>query len=86
MSAGGSASACIEAALVLWRQGNTAGATDQLKRALALEPERADGHALLSLCLAEQGRKGAATGEAELALATDPELPLARYALAFRLP
>lgn len=54
-----------------FHQGHYAGAIDSLKRALALDPEFARAHGMLSICLHEMGRLPAAMEEAELALRYD---------------
>lgn len=52
-------------------QGHYAGAIDSLKHALALDPELARAHGMLSICLHETGRLLAAMEEAEIALKYD---------------
>jgi tetratricopeptide (TPR) repeat protein len=59
--------------------GNLAGAIEQLRRALAREPEDALAHAYLALCLSDLGRRHAARHEAELALARAPENAFVHY-------
>ena len=52
----------------------------ELRKALTRDPENAETHALLALCLVELDRKDEALDEAMRALALDPEMPLAHYA------
>ncbi|WP_455926027.1 tetratricopeptide repeat protein [Pseudomonas putida] len=62
--------------------GHHEGAMDCLRQLLAEDPEHAEAHALLSVCLLSMRRVHAARHEAQLALAGDPHLPLAHYAAA----
>lgn len=61
-------------------QGQLEGAIESLRRVLSLDPDLADAHALLALCLAEKKRLHAAQHESGLALALEPESSLALYA------
>lgn len=62
--------------------GQYDGAMDSLRELLANEPEHAEGHGLLAICLLNMRRVHAARRESQLALAADPLLPLAHYAAA----
>lgn len=62
------------------QQGQLPAAVESLRRVLGLDPDLADAHALLALCLLDLRRAHAAEHEAELALAFDPESELALYA------
>lgn len=62
--------------------GQTEQAMDALRQALAQDPDFADAHALLAICLLDQRRLHAASHEAGLALAQEPDLALAHYAKA----
>jgi tetratricopeptide (TPR) repeat protein len=63
------------------RQGNVDGAIETLKQALGQDPNVAEGHALLAICLIAVKRLHAAAYEAGVALKLEPELPLAHYAM-----
>ncbi len=56
------------------------GAVEALRRALTLDPDHPEAHALLSFCLIDQRRLHAAEHEANLALALDAESSLALHA------
>ncbi|MFK3795193.1 MULTISPECIES: tetratricopeptide repeat protein [unclassified Pseudomonas] len=58
------------------------GAIDALRQLLANDPDSAEAHALLAICLMNMRRVHAARREVQLALATDAQLPLAHYAAA----
>ena len=60
-------------------QGNAVQAIETLKQALSQDPDRAEAHALLALCLLEMRRIDAAAHEARLGLAADPLSPLGHY-------
>ena len=60
-------------------QGNPFQAIETLKQALAQDPDHAEAHAFLALCLLRVRRIDAAAHEARLSLAKDPLLPLAHY-------
>lgn len=62
--------------------GHYDGAIDTLKQVLGLEPDLAEAHALLALCLLEKRRVYAAEQEAKTALAIEPSLELSHFALA----
>ena len=62
-------------------QGNYLQAIEALRRVLSLEPEDAEAHGLLALCLVDARRLAAAETEAKLALARAPLLPLAHVAM-----
>ena len=62
--------------------GDLRGAIEALKRALGLEPDHAQAHGQLALCLLGPGRLHAAEHEARVAVSLDPEEPVARFALA----
>jgi tetratricopeptide (TPR) repeat protein len=63
-------------------RNNLRGAIDLLERALAIEADHADLHALLSLCLTDLRFPDAARAEAELALGLDPMEAVAHRAMA----
>lgn len=62
--------------------GQTDAAIERLLELLGLEPEFADAHALLALCLVSRKRLHAAELEAGRAAELDPESPFAHLALA----
>ncbi|HZF33325.1 MAG TPA: tetratricopeptide repeat protein [Candidatus Angelobacter sp.] len=62
------------------RIGNYAGAIEQLRQVLAVDPTDANGHALLAVCLHATKRLHAAEYEAQQALSAAPELPAAHLA------
>jgi tetratricopeptide (TPR) repeat protein len=68
-------------AQVLFEQGRFDLATDALRRHLAADPNDANAHGLLSLCLRNENRVKEAIAEARAAIAADPELSLGHYAL-----
>lgn len=76
----------IQRILELARQrmslGQTDGAIDALRQALAHDPDLAEAHAYLAICLVQRKRLHAAGQEAGMALALDPELEVAHYAMA----
>lgn len=63
------------------RQGNVDQAIETLKQALGQDPNLAEGHALLAICLLGAKRLHAAAHEAGIALKLEPELPLAHHAM-----
>jgi tetratricopeptide (TPR) repeat protein len=63
------------------RQGNANQAIETLKQALGQDPNLAEGHALLALCLLSIKRLHAAAHEAGISLTLEPELPLAHHAV-----
>lgn len=72
----------IQLAYQRLQAGNPNGAIDSLRQSLAEDPQSAEAHALLAICLVNTRRVHAARHEAELALVADPGLPLAHYAAA----
>lgn len=56
------------------------GAIDTLRQLLANDPDSAEAHALLAICLMNMRRVHAAKREVQLALTLDAQLPLAHYA------
>ncbi|MDH0748908.1 tetratricopeptide repeat protein [Pseudomonas sp. GD03842] len=58
------------------------GAIDALRQLLANDPDSAEAHGLLAICLMNMRRVHAARREVQLALAADAQLPLAHYAAA----
>jgi tetratricopeptide (TPR) repeat protein len=63
------------------RQGNVDQAIETLKQALGQDPNLAEGHALLSICLLGAKRLHAASHEAGIALKLEPESPVAHHAM-----
>lgn len=63
-------------------QGQSHGAVETLRRVLSEDPEHAEAHALLALCLLALRRLTAAGYEARTALSFEPESPLALSASA----
>lgn len=61
-------------------RGHVTGAIETLKGTLTGDPDCADAHALLALCLVRQKRLHAADLESRMALALEPEAPLAHWA------
>lgn len=57
-------------------------AEEELRKAIAEEPDAAIGHALLSICLGHRERYDEAVEEARAGIHADPDLPFAHYALA----
>ena len=72
----------LERALVLLQQRRPELAEQELRRALAAEPEEPAAHALLALCLAQQDESTAALREAEAAVGLAPNLAFAHHARA----
>ena len=62
--------------------GQIDGAIHSLKHVLSIDPDFAEAHAYLALCLLEKKRLHAAVSEAGMALALDAELELAHYVMA----
>lgn len=62
-------------------QGATPNAIDVLRRLLSGDPDHAEAHALLAICLINGKRLHAAEVEAGLALTADAELPAAHLAM-----
>lgn len=63
----------LERAQYLFEIGQVDGAIDELKRALTEDPDIAEAHAWLAICLLHKRRLHAAVIEAGLALTLDPE-------------
>ena len=63
-----------------WENGHIDGAVETLRQALSLDPDFAEAHALLALCLLQKRRIHAARYEANIALALEPDLQIAHYA------
>jgi tetratricopeptide (TPR) repeat protein len=70
-------------AWLCWQQGNSDLAIEQLQELLGTDPEDADGHALLSLCLLEKRRLAAAEAEAKIAASIDPDTEQVMSALVY---
>jgi Flp pilus assembly protein TadD len=62
-------------------QGSPLRAIEALRRVLSVDPDDAQAHALLALCLVDARRLAAAEIEAKLALAGDPLSPLSHVAM-----
>ena len=69
-------------ALLLFEQNRHDLAEQELNQALAVNPNDADAHALLALCLAKRQDFQRATEEAQMAIHLAPDLSFAHYALA----
>ena len=65
------------------RRGSHHAALRHFEDALTENPESAEAHALLSVCLSRMNRRFGAVEEAERALRIDPELPLGHIALGY---
>jgi len=72
----------LEHAQRLHEMGQDDGAIDQLKRALSEDPDLAEAHAWLALCLLRKRRLHAAAVEAGLAITLGPELVLSHWVAA----
>jgi len=72
----------LEHAQHLHEIGHDDGAIDQLKRALTEDPDLAEAHAWLALCLLRKRRLHAAVVEAGLAITLGPELVLSHWVAA----
>jgi tetratricopeptide (TPR) repeat protein len=72
----------LERAEHLYAIGHVDGAIDQLKRALTDDPDHAEAHAWLALCLLRKRRLHAAGVEANLAMTLGPELLLSQLVAA----
>jgi tetratricopeptide (TPR) repeat protein len=72
----------IERAEHLYAIGHVDGAIDELKRALTDDPDHAEAHAWLALCLLRKRRLHAAGVEANLAMTLGPELLLSQLVAA----
>lgn len=75
----------FDRALLLYQQSRYELAEQELRQALADEPNDAGAHALLALCLCDRKDYPAATREAEEAIHLGPEVAFAHYALAYTL-
>ncbi len=64
-------------------RGNLEQAINGLKRALSVDPNLPEAHALLSVCLLDQRRLAAAEMEGKLALSLEPNLPSAHRAMGY---
>ena len=72
----------LEHAQRFYEMGHDDGAIDQLKRALTEDPDLAEAHAWLALCLLRKRRLHAAVVEAGLAITLGPELMLSHWVAA----
>jgi Flp pilus assembly protein TadD len=72
----------LERAERLYQIGQLDGAIDELRRMLTEDPDVAEAHAWLALCLLRKRRLHAALVEARLALTLGPELLLSQYVAA----
>lgn len=70
----------LERALLLLQQSRHELAENELRQALASEPDDAYAHAVLALCLAKRERFDDATAEARQAIHLAPDFPFAHYA------
>ena len=70
----------LERALLLFQQSRHELAENELRQALASEPDDAYAHALLALCLSEREKFDEATSEARQAIQLAPDFPFAHYA------
>ena len=75
----------FDRALLLYQQSRYDLAEQELRQALAEEPNDASSHALLSLCLCNRKEFPAATREAEEAIHLAPDVAFTHYALAYTL-
>jgi tetratricopeptide (TPR) repeat protein len=72
----------LERALLLYQQSRHEQAEDELRQALASEPDDAYAHAMLALCLAHREKFDEATTEAGQAIHLKPDFSFAYYAQA----
>lgn len=72
----------LERGLLLYQQSRHDLAEQELRQALAADPDDAYAHALLALCLTEQEQFKEATDEAQRAVHQAPDDPFSHYALA----
>ena len=72
----------LEQARLHIQHGHMDGAIDVLREILSNDPDLAEAHAYLSICLLRKRRGHAAAHEAQIALALEPESETALYALA----
>src|SRR5262245_15311240 len=70
----------LQRALLLFEQSRHELAEDQLRQALASEPDDPHAHALLALCLAQRKKFEEATTEARQAIHLAPDFDFAHYA------
>jgi tetratricopeptide (TPR) repeat protein len=70
----------LERALLLYGQSRHELAEDELRQALAAEPDNAYAHALLGLCLAHREKFDDATAETQQAIHLAPDFSFAHYA------
>jgi tetratricopeptide (TPR) repeat protein len=70
----------LQRALLLFQQSRYELAEEQLRQALAVEPDDAHAHALLALCLAHREKFDEATTEARQAIHHAPDFDFAHYA------
>jgi tetratricopeptide (TPR) repeat protein len=78
-------SAHYDRALLLYQQSRYDLAEQELRQAMAEEPNNASAHALLALCLCDRKDFSAATREAEEAIHLAPDVAFTHYALAYIL-
>jgi tetratricopeptide (TPR) repeat protein len=72
----------VEQAERLYALGHYDGAIDSLRQALTADPDMAEAHAWLAMCLLHKRRVHAAKIEAELALTLEPESSFAHWVAA----
>jgi len=72
----------LEEAWTKIQHGHYDGAIDTLREILSHDPDMAEAHAYLAICLLNKRRAHAATQEAQIALTLEPETELCIYALA----
>ncbi len=70
----------LERALLLYQQSRYELAEEQLRQALAAEPDDSYAHAMLALCLANREQFKDATAEAQQAIHLQPDSDFAHYA------
>ena len=73
----------IERARLLIQQSRYELATEELRKALAADPDDPIAHALMAVCLAEQKKFDQAYEEARQAATIAPDLPYTQYVLAY---
>ena len=72
----------LERGILLYQQSRYELAENELRQALAVEPQDAYTHALLGLCLVRREQFNEATAETQQAVRLSPDFPFAYYALA----
>jgi Flp pilus assembly protein TadD len=72
----------LQRAILLFQQSRHEPAENELRQALAEDPDDAYAHALLGLCLSEREQFREATAEAEQAVHLAPDFPFSHFALA----